>query len=138
MPIPEEIRMCTNTAAFAVRPSLFAAAVACALAAGHVAADDHEVTVAIHVSSEGLDLTQSAGAQQFYARLVHAARVACTHGERVDLAPVPDPNACMEKALGGAVRSTNRLLLTRAYLGTHTLREAATHGIAVPAQVATK
>jgi UrcA family protein len=130
--------MCANTAALTVRPLLCAAAAACALAAGHVVADGHEVTVAIHVNSQGLDLTQPAGARQFYARLVHAARVACSHGERVDLAPVPDPAACEAKALGGAVRSANQPLLTRAYLGTHTLQEATTYAIAVPAQVATK
>ena len=108
------------------------------LFAGSVAAKDHEVIVAIHVSRQGLDLTQSAGAHQFYTRLRHAARVACTHGNRVDLAPAPDPEGCYEKALGDAIRSANVPLLTQVYLETHTLRQAAARGIDVPAQMAAK
>jgi UrcA family protein len=138
MPTPEEICMRANTVVLTVRPFICAAAAACALAAGQVVADDHDVTVAIHVNSQGLDLTKPAGAQQFYARLAHAAKVACSHGERVDLVPVPDPTACAAKALGSAVRSANQPLLTQAYLGTHTLQEAATYAITLPAQVATK
>jgi len=126
--------MYTKTAVLRARSVLGAAAVACTLFAGSVA--DHEVIVAIHVSRQGLDLTQPAGAHQFYTRLRHAARVACTHGNRVDLAPAPDPEGCYEKALGDAIRSANVPLLARVYLETHTLREAAARGIDVPAQVA--
>ena len=106
--------------------------------AGNVAAKDHKVIVAIHVSTQGLDLSQPAGAHEFYTRLQHAARVACTHGNRVDLKPSPDPVACYEKALGDAIRSANVPRLTQAYLETHTLWDAAAHGIAVPAQIASK
>ena len=60
------------------RALLGAATVACALFGGHVAAAGREVTVAIHVSTQGLDLSQPAGAQKFYVRLKQAARVACT------------------------------------------------------------
>jgi len=80
----------------------------------------------------GLDLHHSAGAQEFYARLKHAADVACTHGNRVDLKPSGDPVGCSEKALGEAIRSANLPLLTQVYLGTHTLRQAAAYGIEPP------
>ena len=128
--------MYTKTAVMSVRWVLGAAAVACTLFAGNVAADDRTVAVAIHVSTQGLDLKQPAGAHEFYTRLQRAARVVCTHGDRVGLEPSPDPEGCYEKALGDAIRSANVPLLTRVYLATHTLREAAARGIDVPAQVA--
>ena len=109
-----------------------------ALFAGTVAAQGHDVTVAIQVSTQGLDLHSLAGAQEFYGRLKHAAEVACTHGNRVDLKPSSDPVACHEKALGEAIRSANLPLLTQVYLGTHTLRQAAAYGIEAPAQLAAK
>lgn len=117
---------------------LGAAAIACTLLAGNVAARDHEVTVAIHVSTQGLDLSQSRDARTFYSRLENAAWVACTRGNRVNLAPVDDLKGCYEKALGAAIRIANAPLLTRVYLATHTLRDAAAHGIEVPAQMAAK
>jgi UrcA family protein len=120
------------------RVVLGVAALACALFAGVVAAKDHEVTVAVHVSTQGLDLSQPAGALKFYTRLQDAARVVCTHGNRVDLAPSPDPESCYEKALGDSIRSANVPLLTQVYLETHTLRQAAARGIDVPAQMAAK
>jgi hypothetical protein len=86
------------------------------------------------VSTQGLDLHYSAGAQEFYARLKHAADVACTHGNRFDLKPV----GCSEKALGEAIRSANLPLLTQVYLETHTLRQASAYGIEPPAQLAAK
>jgi UrcA family protein len=130
--------MYTKTAVTSARCVLGAAAVACTLFAGSVAAQDHEIIVAIHVSTQGLHLSQPAGAQEFYIRLQRAARVACTHGNRVDLVPAPDPEGCYEKALGDAIRSANVPLLTQVYLATHTLREAAARGIDVPAQIAAK
>ncbi len=128
--------MYTKTAVMSAWPLLGAAVVACTLFAGSVAAK--EVTVAIHVSTHGIDLSQPAGAHEFYMRLQHAARVVCTHGMRVDLEPSPDPEGCYEKALGNAIRSANVPLLTQAYLATHTLREAAAHGIDLPVQIAAK
>lgn len=115
-----------------------ATTVACTLFAGNVEAKDHYVTVAIHVSTQGLDLSRRAGAQTFYTRLQYAARVACTDGDRVNLAPVDDLKGCIETALAGAIRSAESPMLTQIYLETHTLQEAATHGIDVPAQVAAK
>ena len=130
--------MYTKTPVTSARCVLGAAAVACALFAGNVAANDHRVTVAIHVSAHGLDLSQPAGAQQFYARLQDAARVVCTHGNRVGLEPAPDPEGCYQKALADAIRSANVPLLTQVYLETHTLREAAAFGIDVSARLAAK
>jgi UrcA family protein len=118
--------------------TLGAVAIAGALFAGNVAARGHDVTVAIQVSTQGLDLHTPAGAQEFYGRLKHAADVACTHGNRVDLKPSSDPVACHEKALGEAIRAANSPLLTQVYLGTHTLRQAAAYGIEAPAQLAAK
>jgi UrcA family protein len=130
--------MYTKTAVMSARWVLGAAAVACTLFAGNVAAEDRTVTVAIHVSTQGLDLRQPAGAHEFYTRLQRAARVVCTHGDRVGLEPSPDPEGCYEKALGDAIRSANVARLTQVYLATHTLREAAARGIDVPAQIAAK
>ena len=115
---------------------VFGAIVACTLFAGDVAAK--EVTVAIQVTTRGLDLSQPAGAHELYSRLQLAARIVCTHGMRVDLKPVPDENACYEKALGDAIRSVNLPLLTLVYLETHTLRQAAARGIDVPVMIAAK
>ena len=130
--------MYVKTAAFRSHLALGAVAIAGALFAGNVAAQGHNVNVAIHVSAQGLDLHRPAGAQELYARLKHAADVACTHGNRVDLKPSSDPKSCYEKALGEAIRSANVPLLTQVYLGTHTLRQAAAYGIEPPAQLAAK
>ena len=120
------------------RPLVVAASVVCTLFAGNLAAKDKIVTVAIQVSARGLDLNKPAGAQTFYTRLQNAAWVACTRGDRVDLLPVDPQKVCYEKALGDAVHASNKLLITQMYLATHTLQEAASHGIDVPAQVAAK
>ena len=128
--------MYTRAAVMSIRSGLGAAAVACMLFAGNVAAEGRQVIVAIHVTTQGLDLSQAAGAHQFYTRLKQAARVACTHGNRVDLEPASNPEGCYEKALGNAIRSANVPLLTQVYLETHTLRQAAALGINVAAQLA--
>jgi UrcA family protein len=101
-------------------------------------AGDHEVTVAIRVPTQGLDLSQSDGAQKFYIRLKNAADDACTSGDRFDLAPPENPKRCYEQALAGAVRSANVALVTQIYLETHTVREASAYGVSAPAQVAAK
>jgi UrcA family protein len=129
--------MYTNAAVTSAWPVL-GAALACALFAGNVGAKDQEFTVAYRVSTQGLDLSQPAGALEFYSRLKHAAQVVCTHGMRVDLKPVTNENACYEKALGDAIRSVNLPLLTQVYLATHTIQQAAARGIEVPVQVAAK
>jgi UrcA family protein len=129
--------MYTKSAISGTKSILAFAAVAGMLCAGNAAvANDHNVTVAIHVSAKGLDLTQPADARTFYTRLENAAWVACTRGDRVDLVPVNDVKGCYEKALGGAIRSAKAPMLTRIYLATHTLQQAAAHGIEVPPQIA--
>ena len=130
--------MYTKRAFMSAWPVLGAAAVACALFAGRVAAKDHNVTVAYHVSTQGLDLSQPAGAREFYTRLQHAAWFVCTDGRRVDLEPSADPGPCYERALANAIRSANVSLLTQAYLEKHSPREAAAYGIELPVQVAAK
>lgn len=130
--------MYTKTVVMSARFLLGAATVACTLFAANLAAKDHEVTIAVHVSTQRLDLSQPADAQTFYTRLRHAARVVCTHGNRVGLAPSDDLQGCYEKALGSAIRSANVPMLTQIYLANHTLQEAAARGINVPAQIAAK
>jgi UrcA family protein len=105
-------------------------------ATNSAAAKDQDVTVVFHVSTNGLDLSQPTDALSFYARLKNAAWVACTRGNRAGLLPVDDLKGCTEKALGDAIRSAKAPTLTQIYLATHTLQEAAAHGVEVPAQMA--
>lgn len=130
--------MYTNSVHTIRRAILAATLTGWTLFAGIVVAEDQPFVVSMHVTSQGLDLSQPAGAQQFYARLARAARIVCTHGDRVDLAPVADPRGCYERALGDAIRSTNVSQVTEIYLATHTPQDAAAHGIGVPVQIATK
>jgi UrcA family protein len=130
--------MYTKTTALRARCALGAAAVACALIAGNVAADSGTVTVAIPVSTDGLNASRAADAQKLYERIEYAAYVACTRGNRVGLAPSPDPKGCSEKALANAVRSANLPLLTQAYLAAHSVREAMAQGIKMPGEIAAK
>jgi UrcA family protein len=111
--------------------------VACLICAGATAAE-HAVDVSKKISSEGLDLTRAADAQTFLTRLEGAAWMLCKRGTRVDLKPVDNFKECYEKALGDAVRATNKASVTQAYLIKHTLQDAASHGIELPAQLAAK
>jgi UrcA family protein len=119
-------------------PVLGATVLACTVFAGSVRAEAPEVTVAYRVTTQGLDVTQPAGARAFYLRLQHAAEVVCTHGMRVDLEPAADKYACYEKALAKSIGSAKLPLVTQVYLQTHTLREAAARGIELPMQLASK
>jgi UrcA family protein len=116
--------------------SCIAVAAACAGPPCPAQASDREVTVAVSVRTAGLDLSQPAVAQKLYTRLANAAYLVCGSGKRVGLKPVDDVSGCCEKAVGDAVRSANLPQLTLAYLRTHTLQEAAAHGI--PVAVAAK
>ena len=118
--------------------TLLGASVVCTLFAANVSAKGEIVTDSVKVSPEGLDLSQPADARKFYARLENAAWVVCTRGTRVGLAPVDNQFKCYQNALGDAVHASNKPLVTQIYLATHTLEEAAAHGIDVPAQVAAK
>ncbi|MGO9804555.1 MAG: UrcA family protein [Steroidobacteraceae bacterium] len=115
-----------------------ATALACTCFAGNASAAEHVVPVSVPVSSQGLDLSKSEDAKTFYVRLQNAAWVVCTRGTRVDLVPSDDLRGCYEKALGDAVRSVQTPMVTLVYLATHTLQEAAAHGIQLPAQYAAK
>jgi UrcA family protein len=119
-----------------VRPLVRAFALVAALVAGNAGAKSFDVDVAIHVSTHGIDVNQPAGAQELYKRIQHAAYVACTYGDRIDLKPAESYVDCREKALGNAVRSANAPLLTQIYLQTHTIQQASTYGIRTPKQLA--
>lgn len=98
------------------------------------AGEDKEVTVRIRVDAHGLDLARSADARTLYARLLAAARIACTRGDQVALEPVPNPRACTEQALAEAVRAVNAPLLTQTYLANHSLEQASAHGFELAVQ----
>jgi UrcA family protein len=101
-----------------IRSRLGAASIACALFTGTVAAED--LTIALHVSAQGLNLSQPADAQTFYKRLENAAHVVCTVGNRVDLVPLDYPKRCIDKTLATAIRSVNAPMLTQIYVANHT------------------
>lgn len=131
--------MYTKTVLTSVWAFLGTALVACTSFAGDVAAENPVVTVAYRVNTEGLDLNTPSGAHTLYHSLQNAADLVCsTHSLRVDLVPPSNFKACHEQALGQAVRSVNRPLLTQVYLETHTLQQAEANGIEVPVQLASK
>ena len=130
--------MYSNLTVAGVHSVLGAAVIACTLLAGNASAAGSPVTVALKVSTRGLDLETTAGAHELYSRLRNAAWIACTGANRLGLAPVRNPEACSEKALGGAIQSANIQQLTQIYLETHTLREASARGIAIPLLVAAR
>jgi UrcA family protein len=134
----QEIHMYANAAVTRARILLGATTFICTLFAANINAKDKIVTESVRVSPQGLDLSQPADARTFYTRLENAAWVVCTRGTRVDLLPADDKLGCYQKALGDAVHASNKALVTQIYLATHTLQEAAAHGIEVPAQVAAK
>src|SRR5689334_4899350 len=133
----QESYMYTSTASLRIA-SLLGAAAACVLLAGNVCARDKIVTESYKVDTQGLDPSRPADAQTLYTRLSNAAWFVCVRGMRADLLPTDDRKGCYQKALGDAVRVTNRPLITQIYLATHTLQEAAAHGIQPPEQVAAK
>ena len=112
-----------------IKATTLALTVAGALIAATAAAKD--VTVALHVSAQGLDLSQPADVRTLYSRLENAAWVACTRGNRADLLPVENQTRCYEDSLAGAIRAARQPMLTQIYLSDHTLQQAAAHGIDV-------
>ena len=130
--------MSTKTGHIGARSVLVAAVTAVTFLAGNAVAHDRTSVESIQVSTQGLDLNRAADAQVFYTRLQNAAWVVCTRGIHVALVPVDDQKACVETALGDAIRSAKVPMLTQVYLGMHTLQEAAAHGIKLPSQVAAK
>jgi UrcA family protein len=130
--------MYAKVAVTSARLLLGATTVVCMLFAANVSAKDKIVTDSVKVSPQGLDLSRPADAQTFYRRLENAAWIVCTRGTRVGLLPADDEFKCYQKALGDAVHASNKPLITQIYLATHTLQEAARHGIEIPSQVAAK
>ena len=128
--------MYAKVAVRSARLLLGAATVVCMLFAANVSAKDKIVTESVKVSPQGLDLSRPADARTFYTRLENAAWIVCTRGTRVGLLPVDDQFKCYQNTLGDAVHASNKPLVTQIYLASHTLQEAAAHGINVPAQVA--
>jgi UrcA family protein len=131
-----EINMNRNSSRITKPLICFAAVATCAALSPAVQATGHEVTVKVSVSTAGLDPGQPDGARQLYARLQRAARIVCTHGNRVGLESPSSFNDCYEKALGDAVHSAHQPQLSIVYRATHTVRDAATYGIEVPVSLA--
>jgi UrcA family protein len=105
----------------------------CALLSGPLEANERIVTVKVSVNTVGLDVGQPAGGRELYSRLAHAAAIVCGGTDRVGLQAVYSFSGCIETTVGEAVRSANLPQLSVAYLRTHTLQQAATLGIDVPA-----
>jgi UrcA family protein len=127
--------MNTNRPVFYAKSFICSAALAaCAALASPVQAN--EVLVRIPVDTTGLDLSQPAAARAVYSRIQLAARIACTSGNRVGLAPPASYVGCYEKALGAAVGSAHQLQISIVYLESHTPRDAATYSIDVPVRMA--
>jgi UrcA family protein len=118
--------------------TLLAMAIAGSLFAGIVQAKDPTIIVSKSVNTAGLDLGNFADAQKLYMRLRWAADDVCTRSMRVDLVPFDNPRDCFEKALGNAVRQAHAPLVTQAYLANHTLRDAASWGVELPAELANR
>jgi UrcA family protein len=130
--------MYANSHATSARALLGTLAITSALFSNALAAKDHEVTIALHVSTAGFDLSRPKDARKIYTRLDKAAWEACSGGDRVGLAPSDNPPACYQNALASAIKAAKAPLLTRIYLDNHTLQQAAVQGIHEPSQIAAK
>lgn len=130
--------MSINTAIANARSVLTAALMACTFLTGVAAADSHAVTVAIKVSTQGINPADPAGARELYRRLDDAAWIACTRANRIGLEPTYDPRACADNSLADAIRSLHNPLLSMNYLETHSLKQAAAHGIELPVQASAR
>ena len=120
----------------AARSLAIPAIAACALISTPIQANEQYVSVRETVTTAGLDVSQPAGAQQLYFRLLQAANLVCGKGLRVGLKPVDNFPNCIESSVAHAVRSANLPQLTMVYQKAHALQ--ANDGIAVPAIIAAK
>lgn len=126
--------MTINVPALSAKSFIYIAVLAAyALLSGPTQAKERIVTVKVSVDTAGLDVGQAAGGRELYSRLARAAAIVCGSGNQVGLQAVDSLTDCMETAIGQAVRSANLPQLTLAYLRNHTLQQAATLGIDVPA-----
>jgi UrcA family protein len=129
-----EINMNINAPVLSVRSFFYIAVLAtCVLLTAPIQAKERIVTVKVSVDTAGLDVGQAAGGRELYSRLARAAAIVCGDSIQLGLKAVDSLAGCMETAVGEAVRSANLPQLTVAYLRTHTLQQAATLGIDVPA-----
>jgi len=108
-------------AALALQPAL--------LHADQLASD----RVSVKVSSAGLDLSSTPGAQEFYKRLTIAAGNACGVEAEFDALRAAKFDHCYRDTLAHAVSAINRPLVTQAYMQHHSRGDAAS---AVVARVA--
>jgi UrcA family protein len=127
-----------NTLITGARALLGTLVVASMLFSNTLNAKDREVTIALHVSTVGFDLTRPADARKIYARLESAAWEACNSGGRVGLAPSDNAPSCYQNTLASAIKSARAPLLTRIYLDNHTLQQAAVQGVREPARMVAK
>jgi UrcA family protein len=98
---------------FSIRNALFAGAcTVLALGTGPAMAAE-SATRSVEVSYADLDLTRSEGAATLYARIQHAARLACGPAEDSrDLRRVNQHSTCVTAAVESAVRAVDRATLT--------------------------
>jgi UrcA family protein len=75
--------------------------------------------VSVKVSTAGLDLSSTVGAQELYKRLTVAADNACGIEAQFDALRAAQFNHCYRDTLAHAVSSINRPLLTQAYMQHH-------------------
>jgi UrcA family protein len=92
-------------------------------------------TVAVKVSTAGIDLKTPAGAQAMFTRLTIAAQQACGVEAEFDALRVAKFDQCYKDALSKVIRSLNEPAITRVYVA-HYPREAAHYGIDGPDYVA--
>jgi UrcA family protein len=115
---------------------LGAAAVASLFLAGVAAAQDRTIPLSVHVDSRGLNLDRPADVERLYKRVKHAAWDVCSNVTRVGLQNVPNKPRCIDDAAAEAIRGAHIPALTRIYIASHSLAEAAARGIDVSAQMA--
>ena len=111
--------MYTRRAFVGAWPVLRAALVACSLFAGSVGAKD--VTVAVPVSTQGLDLSQPAGAQKLYWRLLRLRGWPARMATGSAWPPPMTRRVAVRRRSADAIRAADLPLLTQAYLATHTV-----------------
>ncbi len=104
-------------------------ATACALVLGvSQAASLDPPTVAVKVSSTGLDLSSAVGAHAMLRRIAGAAEQACGIEAEFDALRAGKFRVCYREALGNAVRALNQPGVTHAYVAQYP-SDAARYGI---------
>jgi len=99
------------------------------VAASHGVRAADTVRVQQTVSAAGLDLNTPAGARTLYLRLKNTSRSLCLGSPRPEEGSSWEYQACIEKAMANAVRSTGYPLLTMAFVDDYGSSVAAKYGI---------